>query len=260
MGTDKRAIDIIVEARMRSSRLPGKVLLPAAGKPLLGHMIERLRRIKHVRHIIIASTVDPANLCIEELAGDLNVPYFKGEEIDVLKRVLRTAQQFETEIIVEITGDNPLIDPEISSAVIEAFLEREHSIDYASNDVGHHRQGFDLTFPFGFSTKVFKTSVLEKVGRLARHPLDREHVVNYLVKNAKLSKLYNLRASGVMKRPELRLTLDTPEDYRVIKGVFEALYQKEPAFGAKDILNFLDNKPELRDANKHIVQQRYEHE
>ena len=259
METEPRAIDIVVEARMRSSRLPGKVMLPAAGMPLLWHMIKRLKRIRKVRHIIVASTKDHADHVIEDLSDELEIPCVRGEETDVLKRVLTTAEQFETEIIVEITGDNPLIDPEVSSRVIEAFLEREDSIDYASNDVGHHRDGIQLTFPHGFSTKVFKTTTLAETEAVAGHPVDREHVVNYLVKNAKLSRLYDFRAEGVLRRPELRLTLDTPEDYCLIKGVYEGLYFRDRMFCAADVIKFLDARPTLRDVNKQIVQQRYEY-
>lgn len=254
-----RKVDVIVEARMRSTRLPGKVMLPAAGKPLLQLMLERLRRIPGVTDIIIATSMDPSNQVILDLAESMDIPVFRGDENDVLKRVLDTAQAFGTDVIVEITGDNPVIDPDVSHQVIQAFLSRGDTVDYVSNDVGHHRLDWQLTFPVGFSTKVFSTAKLAEVAGQTHHPVDREHVVNFLVKQAPRERIHNVVAEGLYRRPEIRLTLDTPEDYRVIKTVFEALYPGNPGFTARDIIEFLDSKPEVRDWNRHVVQQRYDY-
>ena len=259
-GSEKRKVDIIVEARMRSTRLPGKVLLPAAGKPLLELMLERLRRIPGVTDIIIATTHDRSNQVILDLAESMGIPVFRGDEDDVLKRVLDTARAYRTDVIVEITGDNPLIDPEISHQVISEFLKRGDAVDYVSNDVGHHRLDWELSFPVGFSTKVFSTRKLAEVAERTHHAVDREHVVNFLVKNAERERIVNVTAQGIYRRPEIRLTLDTPEDYRVIKGVFESLYPGNPRFDARDIIEFLDANPALRDWNRHVVQQRYDYQ
>lgn len=253
-------IDVIVEARIRSSRLPGKVLLPAVGKPLLGLMVERLKRIEQVDNIIIATTVNDPDDRIADLADDLGVVCFRGDEDDVLGRVVKAAQKFGTEIIVEITGDNPLVDPILSGDVINAYLDHESEIDFAANDLGCYRNDVEVMIPLGFNTKVFSRELLELVEAETNHPIDREHVVNYIVKRDNKFRLLDVKAEGIYHRPDLRFTLDTQEDYRVIKAVFEDLYFKNPNFDAKEIIGFLDANPQLRDINKHIVQRKYEYD
>jgi len=238
---------------MTSSRLPGKVLMPGCGKPMLHHMVERLLHIPEISNVIIATTINSIDNCIVDLATKLNVLSFRGDEDDVLRRVVQAAQYFGTEIIIEITGDNPLVDPEISSQVIQSFLRHSQEIDFATNDLV-------LTFPIGFNTRAFSRELLEKVERKATHPVDREHVVNYICKRPKEFKILNIEAQGFYRRPDLRLTLDYQEDYKVIRTVFEVLYPKKQFFTAKDIYEFLDANPEIRDLNKNCVQKTYEYD
>ena len=248
-----RQIDVIVEARMPSSRLPGKVLMPGCGKPTLHHLVERLRWIPEVSNVIMATTESETDDCIVELAERIGVWYFRGDEEDVLGRVVKAAQHFGTDIIVEITGDDPLVDPEVSSEVIRAFWEHEHEVDFVTND-------FEQTFALGFNTRAFTCQLLESVEKKATRPVDREHVVNYIVKRPGEFRIYNVEAKGIHRRPDLRLTLDTQEDYEVIKAVFDALYPKNPKFTARDIYEFLDAHPDIRDRTKHIVQRTYEYD
>lgn len=248
-----KQVDVIVEARMRSSRLPGKVLLPGCGKPMLHHMVERLSWIPEVSNIIIATTLNRADDCIVELAEKLGVRCFRGDEDDVLGRVVKAASYFGTDVIVEITGDNPLLDPGISSKVIRAFLEHGNKVDFVTNDL-------IMTFPLGFNTRAFNRTLLESVEKEATHPVDREHVVNYICKRPQHFKIYNIEAQGIYRRPDLRLTLDIQQDYQVIKAVFDALYAENPKFSVKDIISFLDAHPKIRDLNKDVVQRAYKYE
>lgn len=249
----QKKIDVIIEARMTSSRLPGKVLLPAAGKPMLEHMVERTRRIPEISDVIIATTVNDTDEPIVALAKRLHVTYFCGDEDDVLGRVVKAAKQFGTEVIVEITGDDPLLDPELSSDVIKAFLERDGQIDYVANDI-------EGTFPIGWNTRAFPTTVLEAVEKKTSHPIDREHVVNYIVKHPHEFRMYNIAAEGMYRRPDIRLTLDTKADYEVMRRVFEALYRDTPAFTARDIIHFLDAHPEIKTMNSDVIQRTYRYE
>ncbi|MBI5740393.1 MAG: glycosyltransferase family protein [Nitrospirae bacterium] len=249
---NENQIDVIVEARMTSSRLPGKVLMPGCGKVMLHHLIERAKSVPEVSNVIIATTVNRTDDCIVELAEELGVWCFRGDEDDVLGRVVKASRRFGTDIIVEITGDDPLLDPGISSRVIRAFLEKEGEVEFVTNDL-------TATFPVGFNTRAFRRQLLEAVEKKATHPVDREHVVNYICKRPDEFRIYNLEAEGFYRRPDLRLTLDTMEDYRVIKAVFDALYPENPGFTAKDIYDFLDGNPDIRDINKHIVQRTYEY-
>ena len=243
-------IDVIVEARMASTRLPGKIMLPAAGKPLLEHMVERLRRIKPLSNVIIATTENPSDDCVVELAERLGAGCFRGDEEDVLGRVVKTAQHFGTDVIVEITSDDPLLDPEVSSEVVRTYLERGAEVDYVANDL-------EEGFPIGFNTRAFSAKLLELVERSTDHPVNREHVVNYICKRPDQFSLLNVPAKDPYRRPDLRLTMDEQADYEVIGAVFDALYPDKPAFTALDVFEFLDANPVIRDRNKQVSQRTY---
>lgn len=233
-----------IEARMTSSRLPGKVLLPAAGKPLLELMIERLRCVPALDAIVIATTTDSSSDPLEALADRLGVGCFRGSEDDVLGRVLGAARAYDAELIVETTGDCPLIDPATVGRVIERF--RDGGVDYCSNTL-------ERTYPRGMDVQVFPTAVLAEVAELTDDPADREHVSLYIYEHP---ERYGLR-SVVSERPEsgdLRLTVDTDEDYALVRAIFEALYPADPGFGLPEVLALLDARPELAVMNRHVTQ------
>jgi spore coat polysaccharide biosynthesis protein SpsF len=235
-----------IEARMTSSRLPGKVLLEAAGKPLLEHMIERLRQVRGLDAIVIATTEEASSDPIAELADRLDVGCFRGSEEDVLARVLGAAQADGAELIVEATGDCPLIDPRVIERVLDRFLEGD--VDYCSNTV-------ERTYPRGMDVQVFPTAVLAEVAGLTDDPADREHVSLYIYEHPDRFRL----RSVVSERPEtadVRLTVDTPEDYALIREIFEVLYPRDPEFGLDAILALLDQRPELAALNRHVDQKR----
>lgn len=235
-----------IQARMTSSRLPGKVLLPAAGRPLLSHMIERLRRSRRIDDIVVATTDDASSDQIEALAREAGAGCFRGSEDDVLGRVLGAAEAARADVIVETTGDCPLIDPLIVDDVIEGFLAG--GVDYCSNVL-------ERTYPRGMDVQVFPTSVLAEVDRLTSDPADREHVSLYIYEQPGRYRLRNVAGSRP-ESAELRLTVDTAEDYEVVRGVFEALYPSDPEFGLEEILRLLDQHPELFAANRHVEQKR----
>jgi spore coat polysaccharide biosynthesis protein SpsF len=233
-----------IEARMTSSRLPGKVLLEAAGKPLLEHMIERLRQVRGLDAIVIATTEESSSDPIAELAGRLEVGCFRGSEEDVLARVLGAAEAHGAELIVEATGDCPLIDPRVVDRVLDRFLAG--GVDYCSNTL-------ERTYPRGMDVQAFPTAVLAEVAGLTDDPADREHVSLYIYEHP---ERYRLR-SVVSDRPEaadVRLTVDTPEDYALIREIFDVLYPRDPEFGLEAILALLDERPELAALNRHVGQ------
>jgi spore coat polysaccharide biosynthesis protein SpsF len=235
-----------IEARMTSSRLPGKVLLPVLGRPLLELMIERLRRATRVDDIVIATTEDPSSDPIEALARGLGVGCFRGSEDDVLGRVLGAARAAGADLIVETTADCPLIDPAVVDRVIEAF--QAGGADYCSNLLPR-------TYPHGFEVQVFPTAVLADVDRRTQDPADREHVSLYIYEVPGRFRLRNVES----ERPEgagLRLTVDTEDDYAVVRAVFEALYAGDPAFGLDAVLDLVAERPELLALNAHVEQKR----
>jgi spore coat polysaccharide biosynthesis protein SpsF len=233
-----------IEARMTSSRLPGKVLLEAAGKPLLEHMIERLQRVRGIDEIVIATTAETSSEPIAELADRLGTDCFRGSEEDVLARVLGAAQAHDADLIVEATGDCPLVDPVVTETIIERFLEG--GVDYGSNTL-------ERTYPRGMDIQVFPTAVLAEVATLTDDPADREHVSLYIYEHPERFRLRSV-TSDCPETADLRLTVDTAEDYELIRTIFETLYPRDPAFGLEAILTLLEERPELAALNRHVGQ------
>lgn len=236
---------ITIEARMLSSRLPGKVLLPILGKPMLELMIERLRRVKQADAIVIATTVDPSCDPIEELAHRLGVGCLRGSEDDVLDRVLQAARSADADLIVETTGDCPLIDPGVIDRIIEEFHARE--VDYSANVLRP-------TWPRGLDVQVFPRAVLERVASLTQDPADREHVSLYIYEHPEIFRLHNVESGLAPEIADLRLTVDTPQDFDLISRIYGALYPTQPDFRIADILKVLDAHPDWRDLNREIRQ------
>jgi len=232
-----------IEARMGATRLPGKVLLPVLGRPALELLIERLKRARRVDEIIVATTVNKNDEPIVKLCERLGVPFYRGSEGDVLSRVLEAAKSIGGDIIVEITGDCPLIDPEIVDQCIDLFFSGEY--DYVSNILKR-------TYPRGLVVQVFPTAILEKAASLTKDPMDHEHVSLYIYNHPEIFRLKNVYAPSELHWPELALTLDTPEDYKLIKEVFERLYVKNPNFLTKDVIELFLRNPELAEINSHI--------
>lgn len=233
---------------MTSTRLPGKVLMEACGKPLLELLVERLLRISILGDVIVATTTNEADDPICALAKRLGVKCHRGSEEDVLGRVLGAARAFRIDIIVLITGDCPLIDPYLSLECVEEFLRR--GVDYASLSIGA-----DRGYPLGLSTQVFTTSTLSEVESECRgDERAREHVTLPIYEQPGKYSVYRLDADPEYRRSEYRLTLDTKEDYFVIRSIFEGLYPQNSGFGLRDILQFLDDNPEIGSANRHVEQ------
>jgi spore coat polysaccharide biosynthesis protein SpsF len=237
----------IIEARMTSTRLPGKILLPVMGKPLLELLVERLKCVHSLDEIIVATTVNPTDDVVETLTRKIGVGCFRGSEDDVLCRVLGAAKKYRVDVIVEVTGDCPLIDPEIVEKLIGIY--REGNFDYVSNVL-------KPTYPVGMDTQVFSTEVLQKVADLTRDPIDHEHVSLYIYEHPELFSLYNHESGLPEKYGNLRLTLDTSEDFALIRSVYESLYPKKPRFLLQDILELLLEHDELLAINRHISQKK----
>jgi spore coat polysaccharide biosynthesis protein SpsF len=240
----------IIQARMTSTRMPGKILSPILGRPMLELLIERLRRARRLDDIWVATTDNATDDPTEELAQRLGAGCFRGSELDVLDRVLKAAHSAAADVIVEITGDCPLIDPAVVDRLVETYFANQY--DYVSNVL--HR-----TYPVGLDTQVFSTEVLERVASLTDDPIDHEHVSIYIYEHPQLFSLHNVE-SGLPDGEEvgrMRLTVDTPEDFALIRAIYEELYPSKPAFILPDILDLLERRPELLALNQHIKAKRY---
>jgi spore coat polysaccharide biosynthesis protein SpsF len=192
----------------------------------------------------VATTTAERDGAVAEAAARAGVPVFRGSEDDVLGRVLGAAQADGADRIVEVTGDCPLIDPALVDALVDAF--DEGGVDYCSNTL-------EPSHPRGMDVQVFPTAVLAEVAALTDDPVDREHVSIYIYEHPERYRLRSVRADPP-QAPELRLTVDTPEDLALVRAVFETLHPRDPAFTLADILALLHARPELRALNAEITQ------
>jgi spore coat polysaccharide biosynthesis protein SpsF len=236
---------VTIEARMRSTRLPGKVLLPLLGRPMLERMIERLRRVRRADVIVVATTTNPADDAIADLADGIGVASWRGSEIDVLARVLDAARSVDADLIVETTADCPLIDPGVIDQLIHTFLTNQ--VDYCANVLRP-------TYPRGLDAQVFPTRVLAEVANLTTDPADREHVSLYIYEHPDRYRLLNVASGLPAHVAELRLTVDTPEDFELVTRVYETLYPSKPDFGLADLVGLFAARPEWRAINQHVRQ------
>jgi len=240
----KKKIIATVECRMTSTRLPGKVLLEAGGKPLLQILVERLRLVPQLDEIVLATTINETDDCIVKLAEKIGCQHYRGSEEDVLGRVLEAARANKADIIVEITGDCPLIDPRIISQTIDLYLKS--NCDYCANCLLQ-------TFPAGMDTQVYSTDILAIANEKGLSAPDREHVSYYIIQRPKEFTLLNLAATPELHWPELRLTLDEIADYELIKTIQENFSEKGNDYPSlAEIIGYLKENIHLTDINKNV--------
>ena len=250
MINDKK-ICAIVQARQGSSRLPGKALIDICGKPALQRVIERLREAKLLDDVIVATTENEANNAIIELCEQLNCSYFRGSENDVLDRVLNAARKFEVDIIVEITADCLFCDWDIVDSLIKHYTGTD--VDYCSNVI-------ERTFPRGFDCQVFGIKTLERVNKEVDNDLDRQHVSSWIYLNPKSKGKYtiaSITAPPELNRPDLEITLDTPEDLDLIRWLFEYGKEYRIDMTCLDVINAIDTYPYVYNKVKDIARKDY---
>lgn len=234
-----------IEARMTSSRLPGKVLLPAAGMPMLEHLVRRISAVPSIDDIVLATTVNAADAPLIELADCLGIAAFRGDEDDVMQRVIDAVASVNGDVVVEITGDCPIIDPEIVEQTIRVF--KAHQADYVSNALVR-------SYPDGMDTQVFWLETLKRSAAMTKCLLDREHVTLHIRNHPELFTHVHLVAPPEIHWPELGLTLDECSDYLLLKQIiehFDAI--NNPLFSCLDAVRFLRQFPEYADINKDVV-------
>lgn len=229
---------------MTSSRLPGKVMLPAFGEPMLVHLIRRLHAVDAIDSIVVATTMNEADQPIVDLANKTGVLCHRGSEDDVLARVIGAGESDQADILVEITGDCPLIDPDLVEQTIRMFLA--HKVDYASN-------ALIRSYPDGMDTQVMWLKTLKASAELTSHPLDREHVSRFICQHPEIYSHVHLVAPPSLHWPELGLTLDEESDYVLLKKIIEELAPENPLFSCGDAIELLNRHPEWVDINRAVV-------
>ena len=237
----KAKVTAIVQARMSSSRLPGKVLKEILGKPMILLELERLRHCQTVDEIILATSSDDSDKELANIVRKNGFSAYQGNLNDVLDRYYQCAKQCNPTHVVRITGDCPIIDPQIVDTVISKHLQENN--DYTSNVLGK------ITFPDGLDTEVMKFSALERAWKKAKLPSEREHVTQYIIQHPEIFRQGSL-LSEIPGLGDERWTVDEPEDFRFISEVYERLYPNNPDFTLKDVLVLLTEHPELRSINR----------
>jgi spore coat polysaccharide biosynthesis protein SpsF len=232
----------VLQARTSSSRLPQKIMKDILGKPMILRQIERLQRSKKMDKLVVATSIESSDDVLEALCKENKIACYRGSLDDVLDRIFQAAKVFQPETVVRLTGDCPLSDPQVIDDVIDYFQTTK--ADYVSN-------ALEPTFPDGLDCEVFKYSVLEKTWENASKQSEREHVTPYIYNNRDqfAVKVYK----NNVNLSELRWTVDEPKDYEFVQKIYQKLYNKNPAFGFGDILECLEENPELLSINSDIV-------
>ena len=234
---------IIVQARMTSTRLPGKVLLPLAGEPMLVRLLERLRRVQRAHGLVIATTTNATDDAIAALCAQRGVPCHRGSEHDVLSRYAEAARLHGADAVVRITSDCPLIDPVLIDQLIATFEAGDN--DYVSNML-------PPTWPYGMAVEVFSAAALAQAHAEATQAAEREHVTPFIYWHPERYRLRNVASPVDLSHH--RWTVDTPEDYELVRRLFDHLMPTDPQFTLADVLALLEAHPGWIAINQHIRQ------
>jgi spore coat polysaccharide biosynthesis protein SpsF (cytidylyltransferase family) len=227
----------VVQARVSSSRLPGKVLQPIVGRPMLRHEIDRVRRARSLDALVVATSVDASDDPIAALCADADVRCFRGSLNDVLDRIYQAARGDRPRVVVRLTGDCPLADPALIDGVVELFRASDFDL-VATAD----------TFPDGLDVEAIRYEALEDAWKHATRPSDREHVTRFVRRQPERFRIGRYPSAANLSH--LRWTVDEPEDFDFVRRVYEALYPRNPEFGTDEVLALLASQPELLELNR----------
>ncbi len=234
----------IIQARMKSTRLPYKVLMDLAGKPLLIRVVERILLSKDSGTVVVATTTDSDDDMIYDLCVKENINVFRGNPVDLLDRHYKAGLQFNADTVVKIPSDCPLIDPRVITKVIQYYKVHDSFFDYVSNL-------HPATYPDGNDVEVISLKVLEEAWNEADKDFEREHTTPFLWENPHRFNIGNVYwESGLDYSMLHRWTIDYEEDYFLIKIIYEELYKLNPNFSVQDILFLMDKKPALKKINE----------
>ncbi len=233
---------VVVQARMGSTRLPGKVLLPVAGRPMLQRMLERLCAARRVDRIVVATTAQPEDDVLVDLCRAAGWDFVRGSRDDLLDRHLLAAEAFRADVVVKVPSDCPLVCPRVVDRVLERFLSAD--LDYASNL-------HPATYPDGNDVEAMHVDALRRAAREATRRLEREHTTPYLWEHPELFRLQNVAwESGLDCSLTHRWTVDYPEDYELVRAIYDELWTERGPFDLDAILALLERRPELAETNR----------
>lgn len=237
------SVTLIMQTRMGSTRLPGKVMKELADHPVVWHDLERIRRATKVDTIVVATTTNPEDNALATYCIENGVACFRGSSEDVLSRYHGAAEKFGGDVIVRVTSDCPLIDP----AIIDLVIDGLGAHDYVTNVL-------DRKFPRGMDTEVFTRATLERAHREATLPFDREHVTPFMREPKNGFDVANINMPNTYHFPQFRLTLDTIQDYTLLQAIYQAWYRPGQIIDVPSILSWLVAHPEIAALNSAVQQ------
>ncbi|ALE38963.1 glycosyltransferase family protein [Leptospira interrogans] len=227
-------VGILIQARMGSTRLPGKIALPFGDTTILGFMLERLKCSKFQENIVVLTTEESIDDKTEEIAKKNGVSVFRGSTNDLIQRYLKAAKQYNLDIIVRLTGDCPLIDSKVMDSMVNFFLYNEGRVEFLTNC-------FQRTFARGMDVEIFTLSLLEKLDSICRLSYEREHIVPYVEENTEKFKFFEY--PNERDDSKYRLTIDTVEDYETLKSCISYFSSKK--FSYNDLVQLIEQNPSI---------------
>jgi len=240
----------IIQARMGSTRLPGKVLKPILGRPMLWYIVQRIRYVPDVVEVVVATSEQPGDEPIRDFCREYGIASFAGSESDVLDRFYQAAIQYRGDPLFRITGDCPFVDPEVVARLLELY--KTGCYDHVGVATGAGAIFLDGgRFPDGLDAECFSFATLERAWREATAPSDREHVTPYNWRVPGRFRVGTLKAEKDYSK--LRWTVDNEADFQLVSRIYEALYQEDKPFLMADILNYLVQHPELVKMNQDFI-------
>lgn len=236
----------VIQTRMGASRLPGKVLMNIAGRPMFWHVVNRLQYSKIISKVVIATTTNKRDDLIEKFCRKEGIDCYRGSEDDVLDRYYQASIFYKADAIVRITSDCPLIDPTVSERVISTYLKNINKIDGSSNVINR-------TYPRGLDTEVISFSTLERIWNEGKEDYQREHVTVYAYEHPSLFNLQSVENNSNLS--DLRWTVDEEDDLKFVREIYKRLYHKEKdVFLMDDVIEVLKREPQLLKINKYVKQ------
>ena len=249
-GKDNERVVAIIQGRMSSSRLPGKILLDIDGQPMLMHVVERVRMAKTVNEVIVATTTDPSDAPVAELCEQRGIPCERGSLFDVLDRFYQAARAHQADVIVRITADCPLVDPWVIDRVVQAYYDTK--ADFAANRLP---PPWKRTYPIGLDVEVCSLTALERAWQEAKEPHEREHVMPYLYETPGRFHVHVVNAEADFGH--LRWTVDTPEDLQAVRGLYDLLDGRRDCTW-QEILAIWQAHPELEGINRGVTHKKFD--
>lgn len=235
---------VTIEGRIASTRLPGKILYPLAGRPMMEQIVRRAKRATRVHEVVVATTINAADQVVVDLCHRIGCKVYQGAVEDISERILGAAG--DADIIVQITGDCPLVDPALIDHAV-ALLQTE-SADYVSNSL------HECTYPIGFDVRAFTSAALRKSMGLSDDPIDRVHGSYFIARRPDLFKHAGWDAPDHLRYTGLRLTVDEPSDYDLVHRIYESLYSSSEVFGVEAVIDLIRRNPEWAMLNAAVQQ------